>query len=41
MLVAGLISGPLYDRGFLRFQVSIGAFLVMFGHMMLSLATRY
>lgn len=41
VLVAGLISGPLYDRGFLRFQVGTGAFLVVFGHMMLSLATRY
>lgn len=41
VLVGGLISGPLYDRGFLRVLVGIGAFLVVFGHMMLSLATRY
>lgn len=41
VLTAGLISGPLYDRGYLRFEVGIGAFLVVFGHMMLSLATQY
>lgn len=41
VLVGGLISGPLYDRGFLRFQVGVGSFLVVFGQMMLSLATRY
>lgn len=41
VLVGGLVSGPLYDRGFLRFLVVIGAFLVVLGHMMLSLATQY
>ncbi|KAH8759926.1 MFS general substrate transporter [Diaporthe sp. PMI_573] len=41
VLVGGLISGPLYDKGFLRVLVGVGAFLVVFGHMMLSLATRF
>lgn len=41
VLVGGLVSGPLYDRGFLRFLVVAGAFLVVLGHMMLSLATQY
>jgi MFS family permease len=41
VLVGGLVSGPLYDRGFLRHLVVVGAFLVVFGHMMLSLATQY
>jgi MFS family permease len=41
VLVGGLISGPLYDRGLLRVLVALGAFLIVFGHMMLSLATQF
>lgn len=41
VLLGGLISGPMYDRGLLKLLVCLGAFLVVFGHMMLSLATRY
>ncbi|KAG8164307.1 hypothetical protein KVR01_006225 [Diaporthe batatas] len=41
VLTGGLISGPLYDRGFLRVLIAVGAFLVVFGHMMLSLATQF
>lgn len=29
------------NRGFLRFQVGVGSFLIVFGQMMLSLATHY
>lgn len=41
VLAVGLASGPLYDRGFLRPLVGAGAFMIVFGHMMLSLASRY
>ncbi|POS78967.1 MFS monocarboxylate transporter [Diaporthe helianthi] len=41
VLTGGLISGPLYDKGFLRVLIAAGAFLVVFGHMMLSLATQF
>lgn len=41
VLAVGLASGPLYDRGFLRVLIAAGAFMVVFGHMMLSLAARY
>lgn len=39
--VGGLISGPLYDRGYLRTLICVGTFFIVFGHMMLSLATTY
>jgi MFS family permease len=41
VLVAGLISGPLYDRGYLRVLITSGAFLVVFGLMMLSLCSQF
>jgi MFS family permease len=41
VLVGRLISGPLYDKGFLCVLVGLGAFLVVFGHIMLSLVTRF
>lgn len=37
----GLISGPVYDRGYLRSLLCAGCFLLVFGHMMLSLANTY
>lgn len=41
VLLGGLISGPLYDRGYLGALISAGAFAVVFGHMMLSLVDEY
>lgn len=41
VLLGGLVSGPLYDRGLLRYLIATGAFLVVFGLMMLSLCTEY
>ncbi|KAK3401411.1 major facilitator superfamily domain-containing protein [Sordaria brevicollis] len=41
VLLGGLISGPLYDRGYLKQLICLGAFGVVFGHMMLSLAKEY
>ncbi|KAK4237898.1 riboflavin transporter MCH5 [Achaetomium macrosporum] len=39
--LTGLISGPVYDRGYLRLLLLAGSFLVVFGLMMLSLCTEY
>jgi MFS family permease len=39
--LTGLIAGPLYDRGYLRHLLITGSFLIVFGHMMLSLCTQY
>lgn len=41
VLMTGLISGPLYDRGLLRVLICVGSFMIVFGHMMLSLCTAY
>lgn len=41
VLLGGLVSGPLYDRGYLRALISAGAFAAVFGHMMLSLIDEY
>lgn len=41
VLLGGLISGPLYDRGYLKHLIVVGAFGVVFGHMMLSLTKEY
>ncbi|KAF1964158.1 monocarboxylate permease [Bimuria novae-zelandiae CBS 107.79] len=39
--ITGLIAGPIYDRGYLRLLLLTGSFMVVFGHMMLSLCTEY
>ncbi|KAF2799754.1 monocarboxylate permease-like protein, mch4 [Melanomma pulvis-pyrius CBS 109.77] len=39
--ITGLVAGPLYDRGYLRLLLVTGSFMVVFGHMMLSLCTEY
>lgn len=39
--LAGLISGPVYDRGYLRTLLVTGSFMVVFGLMMLSLCKEY
>ncbi|TVY85262.1 Aspyridones efflux protein apdF [Lachnellula suecica] len=41
LLLVGFFVGPIYDRGFLRTLLLVGGFLVVFGHMMLSLCTAY
>ncbi|KAI1387793.1 MFS general substrate transporter [Hypoxylon trugodes] len=37
----GAVAGPFYDRGYLRLILLVGSFLVVFGHMMLSLCHEY
>lgn len=41
MLAVGCFSGPIYDRGYLRALLVVGSFLVVFGHMMLSLCHTF
>ncbi|USW47345.1 Putative major facilitator superfamily, MFS transporter superfamily [Septoria linicola] len=41
VLLVGAFIGPIYDRGHLRPLLIVGAFLIVFGHMMLSLCTEY
>lgn len=38
---AGLIAGPIYDRGHLRLLLAVGSFMIVFGMMMLSLCHAY
>ena len=40
LLLTGLFSGPIFDRGYLRALLIVGSLLVVFGHMMLSLCTE-
>lgn len=41
VLLIGCASGPIYDRGFLRYLLIVGSFGVVFGHMMLSLCSTF
>ncbi|KHN95592.1 Major facilitator superfamily domain, general substrate transporter [Metarhizium album ARSEF 1941] len=41
VLFTGFLSGPIYDQGYLRALLLVGSFLIVFGNMMLSLATDY
>ncbi|KAI9760174.1 MAG: hypothetical protein M1840_002591 [Geoglossum simile] len=41
MIVIGVITGPLYDLGYLRALIFTGTFLTFFGLMMASISTRY
>lgn len=41
LFLVGVIVGPIFDKGYLRSLVAIGAFLVVFGLMMTSLSTKY
>lgn len=41
VLLVGVLSGPIYDRGYLRTLVAVGCFFVVFGHMMLSISSTY
>ncbi|PNS15737.1 hypothetical protein CAC42_4189 [Sphaceloma murrayae] len=37
----GPLMGPIYDAGYFRILILVGSFMVVFGHMMLSLCTQY
>ncbi|EUC27579.1 hypothetical protein COCCADRAFT_41722 [Bipolaris zeicola 26-R-13] len=41
MLVTGTLAGPIYDAGYLRALLLVGSFMIVFGHMMLSLCHEY
>ncbi|KAJ5690172.1 Major facilitator superfamily domain general substrate transporter [Penicillium macrosclerotiorum] len=41
LLMAGIIVGPIFDKGHLRPLLLLGTFLVVFGLMMTSLSTKY
>ena len=41
LMLVGTISGPLFDAGYLRLQLFLGAFLLVFGMMMTSISTTY
>lgn len=41
VLVVGFATGPLYDRGHLRALLIVGSFLIVFGHMMLSISSTF
>ena len=41
LLVTGFVSGPFFDRGGLRVLLLSGCFLIVFGHMMLSICHTY
>lgn len=41
LVSTGLVSGPLYDRGYFRALMVVGSFLMVFSFMMLSLSTAY
>ena len=41
LISTGVLTGPLFDRGYVRPLMLLGATMVVFGQMMLSLSTRY
>lgn len=41
VLLMGFLSGPIFDRGYLRPLLCVGSFLVVFGFMMLSLCDTF
>ncbi|KAF2151293.1 putative MFS monocarboxylate transporter [Myriangium duriaei CBS 260.36] len=41
LLLTGVFAGPCYDAGMLRLLLVVGSFLVVFGHMMLSICSAY
>ncbi|KFZ16889.1 hypothetical protein V501_02022 [Pseudogymnoascus sp. VKM F-4519 (FW-2642)] len=41
VMVVGLISGPVYDRGYLRALLLSGSFMIVFGFMMLSICRDF
>ena len=41
LLTVGFLSGPIYDKGYLRILVLVDSFGIVFGMMMLSICTTY
>lgn len=41
LISVGVLTGPLFDRGYVRHIMVLGSFMVVFGQMMLSLSTKY
>ena len=41
VLIVGSVVGPVYDRGYFRELLLAGTFMIVFGHMMLSLCSEY
>ena len=41
LMLVGALTGPIYDAGGFRALILTGSFLVVFGHMMLSISTTY
>lgn len=41
LLFVGLFIGPIYDRGYVRSLLVFGSFMVVFGHMMLSICNTF
>lgn len=41
VLFVGFLTGPIFDRGHFRPLLAIGSFLIVFGHMMLSISDKY
>jgi MFS family permease len=41
LMIVGALTGPVYDAGYFHELILTGSFLVTFGHMMLSLCTKY
>lgn len=41
LIVVGVVSGPFYDRGYIRTLILLGTIMTVFGMMMTSLASRY
>ncbi|KAF2843427.1 MFS general substrate transporter [Patellaria atrata CBS 101060] len=41
LLFVGALTGPLYDAGYFHELLLTGSFLIVFGHMMVSLCTEY
>lgn len=41
VMLVGVASGPIFDRGYITSLLVVGSFLIIFGFMVLSLATQY
>ena len=41
LFLAGIVVGPIFDKGYLKTLIAVGSFLVVFGLMMTSLSTEY
>ncbi|RHZ62602.1 hypothetical protein CDV55_102308 [Aspergillus turcosus] len=41
LFLAGVVAGPVFDKGYLKTMIALGSFLVVFGLMMTSLSSQY